>query len=178
MRTFAIYVENDGAPKKRPRKMSLGNQQKTFSQDVVLKPTSHFDDTDASRALNNCNPLNRLCEKLLDWRILTDLAGTKMRLAGVPSAIVGGIPLVFKSYMEYVEVWEPLLIAEIKANILSSALSLSSGREVPVELHESSDSASSSSPSTLKCLSLTNASSDTVTALKLVFAINMLYVIF
>jgi hypothetical protein len=159
MRTFANYVDNDGAPKKRPRKMMLGNQQSSS----MSKPTSHIEDescTASDITLRNCNPLNRLCEKLLEWRILPDLAGSNrpsVRAARVPPAIDVHVPLVFKNYVEYVEIWEPLLLAEIKANLLSNAFSLPMERSVVVEL---SSNGPSSSSSALASLTLTFLPSD------------------
>lgn len=58
----------------------------------------------------NNNPVDRLCRKLLDW----DIIGSDKKEVPLPT-----LPMTFDSYRSYVNIWEPLLIAEMKANILS-----------------------------------------------------------
>jgi hypothetical protein len=90
------------------------------------------------------NPLDRFCQLLLDWRFLADLATQKrgggsssavnisrssssssssssMSVAAVVHEELRPIPISFTDYDAYLQHWEPALIDEIKANVLSNA---------------------------------------------------------
>lgn len=58
------------------------------------------------------NPLNRLCVKLLDWDINNPSLNQGRPLPSVP--------MTFENYRSYVNTWEPLLVEEMRANILST----------------------------------------------------------
>jgi hypothetical protein len=64
------------------------------------------------------NPLDRLCELLLDWRILDDV-GRKLDFRSEVTAFPN-LQNSFPCYQEYLSSWEPLLIDEMKANILTN----------------------------------------------------------
>ena len=95
------------------------------------------------------NPLERLCELLANWRVLHDLANVRRgstiatvtlaeneeeeevdsmhqkRAASSSSsssnvAELVPIPISFLNYRSYVQIWEPLLITELQANVLSN----------------------------------------------------------
>lgn len=57
------------------------------------------------------SPLDRFCELLIEW----DLRVPLNSILNVPP-----IPLSFASYSSYVKTWEPFLIREVQANLLSS----------------------------------------------------------
>lgn len=67
------------------------------------------------------NPLERLCEKLLDWNFYEQccLAATT-KTKDMPVKPFHNVPTVFESYNEYIEVWEPLVFDEIRANVLNN----------------------------------------------------------
>ena len=95
------------------------------------------------------NPLERLCELLANWRVLHDLANVRrgstiasVTIAENEEEEVGSmhqkrtaasssssssnvadlvpIPISFLNYRSYVQIWEPLLITELQANVLSN----------------------------------------------------------
>ncbi len=67
------------------------------------------------------NPLDRLCDLLLPWNMLDQYAQEKKRSKGVCNTPKDHlIPDSFKTAEDYVSVWEPLVVDEIKANILSN----------------------------------------------------------
>jgi len=97
------------------------------------------------------NPLDRLCELLLPWRLLDEMAspsssssarsdgGGKERKKGdggggggggggeagslrVPSlsALTQALPTCFREFEDYVTAWEPLVIEEIKASVVTN----------------------------------------------------------
>jgi len=61
------------------------------------------------------NPLDRFCELLLNWSI-SDTDKNKQHEVNEERTV----PLTFSSYSSYVKTWEPLLIIETRACILSS----------------------------------------------------------
>lgn len=68
------------------------------------------------------NPLERLCELLLDWRILDDISsGRNTRTDNNTGSTFNLLPNSFLTCQEYVTAWEPLLIEEIKANVVSNS---------------------------------------------------------
>jgi len=68
------------------------------------------------------NPLERLCQQLLPWQILDSLSElqSQKNILEDHDEVQSSLPIVFESYLHYVVVWEPLLIEEIKASILSN----------------------------------------------------------
>jgi hypothetical protein len=71
------------------------------------------------------NPLDRLCELILDWRILEDVSKDRQARN---SSTFSDLPKCYSNFQYYLTSWEPLLIEEIKANILSN-LPLSTKRQ-------------------------------------------------
>eukprot|EP01036_Dinobryon_divergens_P030769 gene30770-40065_t len=68
------------------------------------------------------NPLERLCKLLLPWKIL-DLSSKENVLAdssGEVECTFNHIPILFQTYQQYVDAFEPLMIEEMKAGILSN----------------------------------------------------------
>lgn len=65
------------------------------------------------------NPLDRMCELLLDWHILADI-GVGRGFKDNSSSSKEALPTFYASHRSYVEHWEPLLIEEVKACILSN----------------------------------------------------------
>lgn len=67
------------------------------------------------------NPLERLCELLLPWQLLNSLSEFNLQKNLIDECEEQSIlPIGFESFQHYVAVWEPLLIEEIKASILSN----------------------------------------------------------
>lgn len=75
-----------------------------------------------SKAQLYANPLDRLCELLLDWRILEDIRKGRERERNSTSARTeyAKLPNSYATYQQYLTYWEPLLLQEIKAGILSN----------------------------------------------------------
>ena len=65
------------------------------------------------------NPLDRMCELLLDWQILANIEGGR-GLKENSSLPRESLPTFFASHRSYIEHWEPLLVEEVKACILSN----------------------------------------------------------
>eukprot|EP01038_Epipyxis_sp_PR26KG_P004254 gene4254-6033_t len=80
------------------------------------------------------NPQERLCELLSTWKIL--ISDNKQ---------LQSIPLKFQSLKEYISIWEPLLLDEIKANIKSNFLAKSTAQMQSFPLIFSVTDASSNS---------------------------------
>ena len=65
------------------------------------------------------NPLDRLCELLLDWPILEEI--TDGRSSKSTSNIQNiKLPNCFPTHELYLSSWEPLILEEIKASVLSN----------------------------------------------------------
>ena len=62
------------------------------------------------------NPIERLCTLLLDWEMLS--SGSKSSREQAES--FQSIPLSFPSTEDYIRTWEPLLVDEIKENLMSN----------------------------------------------------------
>lgn len=65
------------------------------------------------------NPLDRLCEMLLDWRILEDITDGRSSRS-TSSSENTRLPNYFPTHELYLSSWEPLLLEEIKASVLSN----------------------------------------------------------
>lgn len=67
------------------------------------------------------NPLQRLVEKLLDWNFYDQCClAAKTKTKDMPVKPFLHVPTVFQSYNEYIDVWEPLVFDEIRANVLNN----------------------------------------------------------
>lgn len=93
-------------PKKRGERSSNRNEPTQVHQ--VVKPTVPI-----------CNnPLERLAGKLSSWRLVDNL------IKDQPSKDFDVIPDRFEDFSAYLTAWEPLLLEELKANILSNVSAL------------------------------------------------------
>ena len=65
------------------------------------------------------NPLDRMCELLLGWRILEDV-GRGRSSKNTSSSDLERLPYTYPDYEAYLKSWEPLLIEEVKAGVLTN----------------------------------------------------------
>eukprot|EP01039_Chlorochromonas_danica_P005350 gene5350-5886_t len=72
------------------------------------------------------NPLDRLCDHLLDWNLTTDLKEqlqNRKSVDDLSSSTTGqedSLPSAFSCFHEYISLWEPLLLTEMKANVVTN----------------------------------------------------------
>ena len=133
-------------PKKKPSSSVTGS---AAGSGVAKRNHSAAAEPFIPRAQQLCsNPLERLCELLANWRVLHDLANVRrggtiatVTLAENEEDEVGlmhqkrtsssstasssevelaPVPISFPNYRSYVQIWEPLLITELQANVLSN----------------------------------------------------------
>ena len=81
----------------------------------------------STRPVSCSNPLDRLCALLLGWQILDDVGKERSSNSVFDSNYVP-LPTCYETYQQYLRCWEPMLIEEIKAGILSN-LPLSTKRQ-------------------------------------------------
>ena len=117
----------------KPRNPNRGTSDATPFQNKSSQNTS----------VTCANPMDRLCELLLDWRILEDIELGK-RKPDLTDLV--RLPNFYPTHQSYLASWEPLLIEEMKAGILSN-LPLSTKRRskcgtVLISTHESGSSRS------------------------------------
>lgn len=115
--TVAMQVEEKGTAKPKIR---LKKRISAAKAGVSGGATSSGVSPASSAPISQCgnNPLDRMCLKLLDW----DVSGTSSSFTSSSSSMVEDCPpcsLTFDSYRCYVNTWEPLLVEEIRASILS-----------------------------------------------------------
>ena len=99
-----------------------------------------------SLGLRTCNPMVRLCESLLPWKVLTEV-GSQRTTKNTPAAHgLDPLPILYKSVEEYVMRWESAVILELKASILSniSAQTFESTRMIEISDVKNSDQPHSS----------------------------------
>lgn len=104
---------------------------------------SHVSGSNRNNIISPCvNPLDRLCEKLLGWDFMKDLEQNlkhsnniqelrESRSAANANALrpeLKKVPITFNTYLEYLNIWEPLAIEEMKAQITSEFRGLVSDR--------------------------------------------------
>ena len=65
------------------------------------------------------NHLQQLCDELLQWNILRHVCN-RSDVAGNDSLSIQRLPTVYTDCMSYTKCWLPLVVEEIKANVLSS----------------------------------------------------------
>jgi hypothetical protein len=76
------------------------------------------------------NPLERLAERLLDWNVLQEAAinASPKSVDDVyehpPVTSLAKLPEVYKSFDEYVEAWEPPMIADMRSGVVSKFFTL------------------------------------------------------
>lgn len=84
----------------------------------------------ARNEFHNGNPLDKLCEHVLNWDILDDVSGNicpksfdyiQDHSEAIPVSV---LPDVYDSYMTYVDAWEPLMIKEVQDSLVSKFPSL------------------------------------------------------
>lgn len=84
----------------------------------------------ARNGLQNGNPLEKLCEQILNWNILEDVADNICPKSfdyiqdHNISSPVSVLPDVYNSYMAYVDAWEPLMIREVQDSLISKFATL------------------------------------------------------
>jgi hypothetical protein len=94
---------------------------------------NHHNRPDISGFKRICsNPLDRLCEILLDWDFPTSMLATmKSKNGGTETNVAYDnlyfnengfikLPLTFQNFYEYITMWEPLIIEEMKENVISN----------------------------------------------------------
>lgn len=91
---------------RRPRDKNGGNEGSSNNNDVKRVCA---------------NPLDRLCEQLLDWEFLNTLQNDKKR--PISTGKLSKLPIIFHNYMEYIKLWEPLVVEEIKETAISNFVS-------------------------------------------------------
>ena len=138
------FVDDDSnVARKRPR-IPIG---RNISNTVIT--VNKIEEFAAGSVLSRgINPFNRLCEKLLDWRILADLStpvsgSQRSSDAKDPQTVISKlvqvteVPIVFKNLDEYISKWESLLLLEIKAGITSTIMAQTlSSSSVLLELRD------------------------------------------
>ena len=69
----------------------------------------------------HANPLERLCKLLLPWKILDSSKEKVLSETSVEEEKnFNHIPILFQTYQQYTDAFEPLMIEEMKAGILSN----------------------------------------------------------
>ena len=72
-------------------------------------------------SVQNANPLERLCKLLLPWKILDSSKEKVLSETSVEEEKnFNHIPILFQTYQQYTDAFEPLMIEEMKAGILSN----------------------------------------------------------
>jgi hypothetical protein len=108
-----VKVVSGLRPKPKAGSKSAAPQSAAASQTLHKGP---------AKVQSYANPLDRLCELLLDWRILDDIGRGRERERDSTSARTecAKLPNSYATHQQYLTSWEPLLIQEIKAGILSN----------------------------------------------------------
>jgi hypothetical protein len=96
----------------KPRKQGRTSDSNPTASSQPLQSRS-------SQAPSVANPLERMCELLLSWLILEDLSKGRSSNSTAPSEC-SRLPTSYLTHQSYVESWEPWLIEEVKASILSN----------------------------------------------------------
>lgn len=93
---------------------------------------SHFEAKNGKEGYNPhtkrlcANPLDRLCDRLLDWNLTTDLKEQLQNRKSVDDLSSSStdqedsLPSAFSCFHEYISRWEPLLLTEMKANVVTN----------------------------------------------------------
>ena len=69
----------------------------------------------------HANPLERLCKLFLSWKILNSNKENDISESLLEEVYnLKHIPILFQSYQQYVDAFEPLIIEEMKAGILNN----------------------------------------------------------
>ncbi len=89
----------------------------------LLKPSENKGN---SQFLDN-NLLDRLAKRLIVWDIAVDLKKRGgYHAVDVSDLELLRLPRTFPSFREYLRIWEPLMMAEMRANIISDVRSANS----------------------------------------------------
>lgn len=99
-----------------------------------------------SSSLRNCNPLVRLSESVLPWKVLAEVGTQRMTKSQPGTSGLEPLPILYKSVEEYVRRWEAAVVSELKASIVSniSAQTFEPGRMIEISNIKSSDPPQSS----------------------------------
>ncbi len=110
-----------------------------------ITKTSQYNTPKTISYRKTANPLDRLCELLLPWNLLEAIKVPTDSLH--EKRIIRKIPTRFESHDEYYNVWEPVLLEEIKSNIITHVPQISRNNVKAGTLHigpgEGTDSSSS-----------------------------------
>lgn len=68
------------------------------------------------------SPVDRLCDLLLNWRIIDDMYSVQSK--DQQTSTYCPVPTIFHDgFLKYLEIFEPLIIEEMKANVVNKILS-------------------------------------------------------
>jgi hypothetical protein len=114
---------------RRPKHKS-GQDATATSSNLMFNQPNRPDISGFKRICSN--PLDRLCEILLDWDFPASMLAT-MKSKNGGTEVHGTfdnlyfnengfikLPLTFQNFYEYITMWEPLIIEEMKENVLSN----------------------------------------------------------
>ena len=75
-----------------------------------------------NKSIKNGNPLFKFCELILNWNILDEYQNEQFLNdnGNASKGLNGTIPIIFHSQHQYIDIWEPLVMEEIKANTISN----------------------------------------------------------
>ena len=128
----------------RPKKNTLSIVDLREISDSIEK-TSQYNTPKTISYRKTANPLDRLCELILPWNLLEAVKVSNDSLHD--RRMIRKIPTRFESHEEYYNIWEPILLEEIKANIITHVPQISRNNVKAGTLHigpgEGTDSSSS-----------------------------------
>ena len=111
-----MHIEEKNPSKPKIRLKKRNQAIKSCSSSISASASSSSSSLGPPPSYCN-NTLDRFILQLLDWDVFST---PERKEKDLPS-----VPMTFASYRKYVETWEPLLIEEIRASILSSSDALS-----------------------------------------------------
>ena len=113
-----IDEKSDNSIKNLPSHIIYSNANKIpkrVKQNKTVLSTSKIDESSSTlvnkAGMSNVNPLDQMCKLILEWKLdsITDMIERPPK-----------IPLIFDSIENYIRIWEPLLVSDMKENILSN----------------------------------------------------------
>lgn len=99
-------------------KQIIGRRPKQKDATGLNNPTKALTTLSTIKRLCS-NPLDRLCEMLLDW----DISAFRLSKRNEEEIIrpeYAKLPLIFQNFHEYITLWEPLMIEEMRENVKSN----------------------------------------------------------
>lgn len=125
---FQNWKMNAGPPAK-DNKPIIGRRPKAKDPNIPPSSTSVPPMKENANLKRICaNPLDRLCEILLDWdfgaAITASLNKPSNGRDSPPNALdhpeFVKLPLTFNNFHQYIMMWEPLMIEELRENVISN----------------------------------------------------------